>query len=208
MTDKKVWPWFIVVILAVFLTAWLAWVSPFGDFPSFDNSGLDSSNFLLNEPFANPFEQSSSEKPGLPELPQMANGDNIGTIIIDNISLEDDIYLGKSKEDAEEILTRNVCMLNYVSMDVPGIGGMSVMAGHNFKKFNKLRNLEVGDRVILDLCYGSYEYEVTEMYISEDIRAGKADELVLYTRYPFEQIDGTEMAFFVCELVDGPRFAK
>ncbi|TCT24939.1 sortase A [Melghiribacillus thermohalophilus] len=85
---------------------------------------------------------------------------------------------------------------------LPGEGNQIFLAGHNDTAFLKVGDIQEGDRIILHLPYGSFEYEMEYSDIGHETeidRIGPMDQetLVLMTCYPFYSFSDTEERYFI-----------
>jgi sortase A len=77
---------------------------------------------------------------------------------------------------------------------MPGVPGVSVIAGHRDTHFRELGKLELGDHFTVEMAYGAaYAYEVTSIDVLDADRAllrldGDESVVVLVTCYPFEAV--------------------
>lgn len=103
--------------------------------------------------------------------------------------------LGKSlpivEGTEEEMLAKGVG--HHDSTVFPGDGEQILLSGHRDTVFRSFGELEVGDRFIVEMPYGTYEYEMRESEIvdAEDrtVISSKGEEvLTLSTCYPFSFI--------------------
>lgn len=103
--------------------------------------------------------------------------------------------LGKSlpivEGTEEEMLAKGVG--HHHSTVFPGDGERILLSGHRDTVFRSFGELEVGDRFIVEMPYGTYEYEMREAEIvdAEDrtVISSKGEEvLTLSTCYPFSFI--------------------
>lgn len=86
----------------------------------------------------------------------------------------------------------------------PGRVGLSVVSAHRDTHFRFLRELVVGDRVVVDHARGTREYRIASMRIV-DTRAARiavdadADGLLLVTCWPFDALDARGPLRYVVE---------
>lgn len=74
---------------------------------------------------------------------------------------------------------------------LPGESGTTVISGHRDTHFRFLRELEVGDRLLLETPTGDYRYRVDHHQVVDHRQAAIADHgerLVLVTCYPFDAL--------------------
>ncbi|MBR3897716.1 MAG: class D sortase [Bacilli bacterium] len=112
-------------------------------------------------------------------------GSKYGTIKIDKINLDLPLYYG----DNEEILSYGIG--HYAGSYFPGEGGSVILAGHNDPGyFEKILELGNNDKIVLDLNYGKFDYQIYETRIvsENDLSAfpiqDNEERLILYTCYP------------------------
>lgn len=91
----------------------------------------------------------------------------------------------------EEMLARGVG--HYSSTVHPGDGEQILLSGHRDTVFREFGELEIGDRFLVEMPYGKYEYEIRETEIVDandtSIITPKGEEvLTLSTCYPFGYI--------------------
>jgi sortase A len=85
---------------------------------------------------------------------------------------------------------------------LPGQTGNMALAGHRDTFFRALRNLRLGDRIVVQSPEGSYEYEVetTAVVVPTDLsvlRSSADREITLITCYPFSWIGSAPYRFIV-----------
>lgn len=115
---------------------------------------------------------------------------------IPNIELENDIYEG----DSDEQLSAGIGHSRYST--VPGEGGKVVLCAHRDGFFAPLQNIKLGDEVIIETSYGTYYYEVDNIWIAEadDMTVtapSEEEELTMYTCYPFDFIGSAPQRYIV-----------
>ena len=123
-------------------------------------------------------------------------GDEFATLNIPSADLEVSIYQGEGNEQ----LRKGVG--HYVGSLLPGEGGNVVLSGHRETAFYALKDLEVGDKVYVETDYGTYEYEVSDIYITtpDDVSATMptdTEKLTMYTCYPFIKYGPTPERYIV-----------
>lgn len=85
----------------------------------------------------------------------------------------------------------------------PGGEGNSVIAGHRDTHFAWLRDIALGEELVVETLDGSFTYRVTDIDIVDEAATGiMADQTIstitLVTCYPFDAIDpGTDLRFVV-----------
>lgn len=115
------------------------------------------------------------------------DGDVIGIIQIPKLDKSLPIIEGT----AEEMLEKGVG--HYSSTVFPGDNEQILLSGHRDTVFRKFGELEAGDRFIVEMPYGSFEYEFRHSEIvgaNDTTVIGKKGEevLTLSTCYPFSYI--------------------
>ena len=123
------------------------------------------------------------ETRNLKEYPEF--GSRYGTISLPSLGLELDFYFG----DSLDVLRNGVGQSG--GGYFPGEGGSIITMGHNYGGILKtLPNIQNGDKIILDVNYGKFIYEVYDAkivyYTESDKLPIQRDEeiLMLYTCYP------------------------
>ncbi|GGA70614.1 class D sortase [Ornithinibacillus halotolerans] len=76
------------------------------------------------------------------------------------------------------------------------------LAGHNNTAFKQMGDIKKGDRIILHLPYGSFEYEMVFSDIGHEaevdrVRSLDHEQLVLMTCYPFYSFSDTDERYFI-----------
>ncbi len=127
-------------------------------------------------------------------LPQI--GEEFATLKIPGADLEVGIYQGEGNAQ----LRRGVG--HYVGSLLPGEGGNMVLSGHRETAFYALKELKQGDLVYVETDYGTYEYEVSDIYITtpDDVSPTmptETEQLTMYTCYPFVKYGPTPERFVV-----------
>ena len=127
-------------------------------------------------------ETSQMEEPFSPE-----EDDVIGVLHVPKIDATLPIIEGTD----EEMLEKGVG--HYSTTVFPGENEQILLSGHRDTAFRKFGELEVGDRFIVEMPYGTYEYEMraTEIVGADDMTVigPKGEEvLTLSTCYPFSYI--------------------
>ena len=112
----------------------------------------------------------------------------MGGIKIPSVGIDLALYNG----EALEILRYGAG--HHAGSFYPGEGGTIIIAGHNIRgHFYTLPQVNIGDKIILNVTYGTYTYEVTKTEIRNAVELGEnlhlrrdEEELMLYTCYPVE----------------------
>lgn len=209
---------FVLFPLAFFLVGYLAFfvfvypgISPFVDMfsliidtnpPSFEVEGTD--HFQLPDP---PSEVNNTV--ALSEITYPLEGDLYAKISIPSADIDCNLYYGDSKN----VLKKGAGC--YKGAFIPGYDRTTLIAGHNHTYFSTLWKAEVGDPIYIDTAYGSYEYKISGINITDhdDETAydllKKEENLILYTCYPFELMGFYQKRYFVYgEYVSGPMIDK
>lgn len=123
----------------------------------------------------------------------------IGTMTIPDANISCNVIFGDNNSD----LNKGGCFYADRQDRIPGGGLQMLMASHNNSYFHTLGDVKEGSKVLLDLYYGEYEYEVvrTEVVRATDTTTydlnSTEEELIVYTCYPFDQLSATPYRFFV-----------
>lgn len=132
-------------------------------------------------------------------------GDKLGKIEINRLGISSVIYQG----DDDDILTKGVGH-SFASL-IPGEGGNCILAGHRDTVFKPLKDIKVGDEVIIKTFYGTYKYKVNKIRIVEKddttvIVPSDKEMLTIYTCYPFNYIGAAPKRFVVtCDFVESTK---
>ena len=145
----------------------------------------------IYDPNAEPVEIKEAEEPYIDvhdtQFPD--SGSQYGQLTCENAGLDAPVYW----DDTYEILRKGAGQ--YTGTMLPGYGRMILLSAHNTSHFRPLRDLEVGDIITFDTNYCTYEYEVTEIQVYNEMDLERwvldhiLDEeevLVMYTCWPFE----------------------
>ncbi|MFZ2761175.1 MAG: class D sortase [Trichococcus flocculiformis] len=100
----------------------------------------------------------------------------------------------------EEMLLKGVG--HYATTALPGGNEQILLSGHKGTVFQRLGELQPGDRFIVDMGYGSYEYEMRESEIvaADDttvITPRGEEVLTLSTCYPFSYIGSASERYII-----------
>lgn len=116
-------------------------------------------------------------------------GSKYATLKIDSIGVELPVYYG-----ANYTILKSGIAHDDTSF-FPGEGGSIILAGHNFKTFlADLPKAEIGDKIVLDTNYGTFDYEiygtkiVKETEIDEVPIQNEKEILMIYTCWPINNI--------------------
>lgn len=123
-------------------------------------------------------------------------GDEFAMLNIPSADLSVPIYQGEGNDQ----LRKGVG--HYVGSLLPGEGGNVVLSGHRETAFYALKDLVVGDKVYVETDYGTYEYEVSDIYITtpDDVSVTmptETEKLTMYTCYPFIKYGPTPERYIV-----------
>jgi LPXTG-site transpeptidase (sortase) family protein len=123
-------------------------------------------------------------------------GHVIGKVKISRVGLEAVFVQG----DSDSILRLAVGHIPGTAM--PGQSGNMVLAGHRDTFFRALRNVRVGDRIVIEGPDGSYNYKVDSTSIVPPtdlsvLRHSGNRELTLITCYPFSWVGSAPDRFIV-----------
>jgi len=122
--------------------------------------------------------------------------DVLGVLEIPKIKAELPIIEGTD----EEMLDRGVG--HYSASALPLDGEQILLSGHRDTVFRNFAKLELGDRFIVKLPYGTFEYEIssTEIVDKDDtsvIRSMGKEVLVVTTCYPFRYVGPAPQRYVV-----------
>lgn len=126
-------------------------------------------------------------------------GDNFATLKIDSLNFEKPIIHGDSYNEL------NKGIGHYAGSTLPGEGGNVVIDGHRDRVFLPLRDITIGNEVIIKTSYGEYKYIVSDIKIvhkseNEYIAPLDYERLTMYTCYPFDAIGNTdERMIVICD---------
>jgi sortase A len=122
-----------------------------------------------------------TEKAAAPTTRLPYEGEEYGTITIENAGIDAPIIYGDTPKD----LIAGVG--TYTSGYTPGASGTILMAGHNNTFFKTLPDVEEGDLVKIETYYGEFYYEINEIRHAKNIDTDTYDllredeNLILYT---------------------------
>ena len=129
-------------------------------------------------------------------------GEEFATLKIPSSDLEVPILQGEGNAQLRQGVG------HYVGSLLPGEGGNVVLSGHRETAFYALKDLKLQDEVLVETDYGTYKYEVTDIYITtpDDITPTvptDKEQLTMYTCYPFVKWGPTpERYIVVSDLVE------
>ncbi len=193
----------ILVLVLIFCVCFTAKYKPLMD-------SIFSSSYSVEKELGTIFDKnapvSTQEKIDISEVTLPDYETVYGTLCIENIELESDLYFG----DSDRALKKGVAQ--FPGSFMPGFGKPILIAGHNNMHFNALKNISLHDTVKIATNYGEFVYEVTDLAIKKatdptayDLEQDK-EQLILYTCYPFDRLGITEDRFFVyADKVSGPQ---
>lgn len=126
----------------------------------------------------------------------LPEGFPIATVKIPRIGIETIVVQG----DSEKILSLAVGHIPGTAL--PGQPGNMVLAGHRDTFFRSLRNIRVGDRIVIESPEGSIDYQVESASVVAPtdlsvLRNAGTKELTLITCYPFSWIGSAPDRFVV-----------
>ena len=125
-------------------------------------------------------------------------GLNYGKLKIEDLDIDKNIYFG----DATDIL--NIGIGQSTWSDMPTEGGVTVLSSHyNKNMLYNIKDIRVGEEIILDLSYARCKYIVVKTDIINDTDIDKLakqknkETIILYTCYPFDSYVYTSKRFIV-----------
>lgn len=125
-------------------------------------------------------------------------GSKYATIKIDSINLELPVYYGANYTILKSGIAHDE------NSYFPGEGGSVIMAGHNFKSFlANLPKVNIGDKIVLDTTYGTFNYEIYDTKIVEETAVNEVpiqeekEILMLYTCWPINNIGHASQRYVV-----------
>lgn len=120
------------------------------------------------------------------------------TITVNSIGInEANIYEGYRYD------TLKLGIGHHISSKIPGEGGVTVLLGYGSMEFGKLKNINIGEEVLVTTSYGKYYYKVYDTKIVEKTDENfidyneKVEKLIMYTDYPFDAVGETNQYFVV-----------
>lgn len=114
-------------------------------------------------------------------------GSKFGEMYIPSISLDYPLIHGDRDEDLKKGIG------HYAGSTLPGENGNVVTCGHRDTVFRKLKDVKIGDKIVIKTYYGKFNYKVAKIRIVQPddrtvvVRSDK-EMLTIYTCYPFEFI--------------------
>ena len=143
------------------------------------------------------------------EITHPAQNKKMGIISVENTDINCDLYFG----DSDYNLDRGAEL--YDGSNLPGAGGVSLIAGHCASFFSTLGSAQIGDLIKIETTYGTYTYKITETVVKKATDPTAYDptktdnSIVLYTCYPFNTIISVDERYFVyADFVSGPILIK
>lgn len=153
-------------------------------------------------------EETSKETPSKPLMDraefQPERSEVIGVLHVPKLDVELPIIEGTD----DEMLERGVG--HYTSTAFPSDNEQILLSGHRDTVFRDFDQLSVGDRFVVKLPYGVFEYEIesTDIVDKDDtsvIRSMGTEVLVVSTCYPFRYLgNAPERFIFYAYPVDSP----
>ncbi|WP_319469760.1 class D sortase [uncultured Trichococcus sp.] len=135
-------------------------------------------------------------------------GDEYGTLRVDAAGISSPVFVG---DDETQLLDGAG---HYYGSVFPGDIGNTVITGHTNTVFKTLGEAQIGDAIRLELTYGTYVYEISNIEIksnTDDSILAPSEEqiLTLYTYYPFDYIGNTPDRYVVtAKLVEGKSLSE
>ena len=133
-------------------------------------------------------------------IPAPVSGDLLGTLLIEKLGYSEQIAYGTGVNE----------LVNYIGFysnsKLPGLGSNTVLMGHR-AKLSKLANLIIGDKIIVDMLYGNYEYQIKELLVVEKsdrdhFKKTDKEQLTIVIDYPFDEWGSATQSFVIlCDLV-------
>jgi len=130
----------------------------------------------------------SAKHPSAPASFKPANGEAAGILHIPRLGAQLPIVEGTSPDDLEKGVG------HYKDSYYPKQNGQIVLSGHRDTVFRRTGELEIGDKLKIELPYGSFEYEITHTKIVDQDDTSiitlqhEKEELLLTTCYPFSYV--------------------
>jgi len=130
-------------------------------------------------------------------LSEVENNDLIGVIKFPSLKKSVPILEGTTEEE----LLRGAGHFDKTGM--PGDNKQVLISGHRDTVFTQMGELEHGDKIIIELPYGDFEYEIekTEITDADDtsiVDLGlREEELVVTTCYPFNYVGSAPERYII-----------
>ncbi len=170
------------------MTAGLA-IFAYGGWKIFDmNRQTDISLTEAKEAIASSQSVRSAKHPSAPASFKPTNGEAAGILHIPRLGAQLPIVEGTSPDDLEKGVG------HYKDSYYPKQNGQIVLSGHRDTVFRRTGELEIGDKLKIELPYGSFEYEITHTKIVDQDDTSiitlqhEKEELLLTTCYPFSYV--------------------
>lgn len=184
---KKLIPFLLIIggTLIILFSVWQIWQS---------NQMQASAIQEAKEKITSSSQKQQQEQDNAPEEMnfedyQAEDGDVMGILKIPSLDRELPIIAGVDEDE----LKRGVG--HYPGTAYPGQDSQVVLSGHRDTVFRKFGELEIGDRFIVEMEYGSFEYiiEESEIVSADDLTVINPDKyedemLTVTTCYPFRYI--------------------
>ena len=148
------------------------------------------------------------DAPAATQLSFPKYGDEYGTLSMDAAGIISPVFVG---DGATQLLNGAG---QYYGSVFPGDIGNTVITGHSTSVFKTLGEAQLGDEIRLELTYGTYVYEISNIEIKsstdQSILAPSEEQiLTLYTYYPFDYIGNTPDRYVVtAKLVEGKPLSE
>lgn len=124
-------------------------------------------------------------------------GDVIGVLSIPKLNRELPIISGTDESDLEKGVG------HYTTTKLPGQKDLIFLAGHRDTVFKKMGELQIGDKLTIQMGTGIYNYEIYETFIVKEtdlsvLQSTAPEEiLTLSTCYPFEYLSSTTERYII-----------
>jgi sortase A len=148
------------------------------------------------------------DAPAATQLSFPKYGDEYGTLSLDTAGIISPVFVGDSATQLSNGAGQ------YYGSVFPGDIGNTVITGHTNTVFKTLGEAQLGDDIRLELTYGTYVYEISNIEIKsntdQSILAPSEEQiLTLYTYYPFDYIGNTPDRYVVtAKLVEGKPLSE
>lgn len=129
-------------------------------------------------------------------------GEAFASLKLPRVGIDSQIYQGEGSSQLRQGAG------HYVGSLLPGEGGNVVLSGHRETVFYPLQDVELGDEVVIETDYGTYIYQVSDIYITtpDDVTPtipSDVEKVTMYTCYPFIKYGPTpERYVVVADLVE------
>lgn len=134
-------------------------------------------------------------------------GEQYGEISCEKLKIDAPVFWG----DRGNELSKGAG--TFIGSMVPGMGKSVLIGAHDTTYFKGLENVKKGQEFTFTTTYGIYKYKVTKIQTAKkedwdkmyDLKANK-EQLVLYTCYPFGELNGKkeERMFVYLDKINGP----